>query len=156
MQVNPIPEGYHTLTPYLIVHDGPQAIDFYKKAFGAMETMRIDAPDGKVGHAELEIGDSRFMLADEFPDMGFRSPQSLGGTGVSMMMYVKDVDNAFRQAISAGATELRPVKDQFYGDRSGTLQDPYGHVWTLSTHIEDLTEEEIRSRSEEMFKEEMH
>src|SRR4051812_47963087 len=122
MAVKPIPEGYHTVTPYLIVNGGAQAIDFYKQAFGATELFRMDGPDGKVGHAEIRIGNSPVMLADEFPDMGFRSPRSLGGAGVSLMIYVEDVDAQFRQAIAAGAKELRPVKDQFYGDRSGTLE----------------------------------
>lgn len=152
MAVQPIPEGYHSVTPYLVVNGGAQAIDFYKQAFGATELFRMAGPDGKVGHAEIRIGNSPVMLADEYPDMGFRSPRSLGGAGVSLMIYVEDVDSQFRQAIAAGAKELRPVKDQFYGDRSGTLEDPFGHVWTISTHKEDVSSEEMRRRSEEMMK----
>jgi len=152
MAVKPIPEGYHSVTPYLVVNGGAQAIDFYKRAFGATELVRMAGPDGKVGHAEIRIGNSPVMLADEFPDMGFRSPRSLGGAGVSLMIYVEDVDAQFRQAIAAGAKELRPVKDQFYGDRSGTLEDPFGHVWTISTHKEDVSSEEMKRRSEEMMK----
>ncbi|HEV2851260.1 MAG TPA: VOC family protein [Thermoanaerobaculia bacterium] len=152
MAVKPIPEGYHSVTPYLVVNDGARAIDFYKQAFGATELFRMEGPDGKVGHAEIRIGNSRVMLADEYPAMGFRSPRSLGGAGVSLMVYVEDVDARFRQAIAAGAKELRPVQDQFYGDRSGTLEDPFGHVWTLSTHKEDVSSEEMRRRSEEMMK----
>jgi PhnB protein len=140
------------VTPYLIVNGGAQAIDFYKQAFGATELFRMEGPDGKMGHAEIRIGNSPVMLADEYPDMGFRSPRSLGGAGVSLMIYVEDVDAQFRQAVAAGAKELRPVKDQFYGDRSGTLEDPFGHVWTISTHKEDVSSEEMRRRSEEMMK----
>jgi PhnB protein len=154
MAVKPIPDGYHTATPYLIINGAAEALEFYKKAFGAIETLRMADPSGKVGHAEIKIGDSPIMLADEFPDMGFRSPQALGGTPVSLMLYVEDVDARFKQAMAAGAKELRPVKDQFYGDRSGTLIDPFGHVWTISTHKEDLSMEEIRRRSEEFMKKE--
>jgi len=153
MTVKPIPEGYRSVTPYLIVGDAAGAIEFYKKALGATERMRFAAPGGKVGHAEVTIGDSVVMLADEFPDMGFRGPKSLGGSAVSLMVYVEDVDTAFRRAIAAGAKELRPVKDQFYGDRSGTFEDPYGHVWTLGTHIEDVSPEEMKRRSEQAMKE---
>lgn len=152
MAVKPIPDGYHTVTPYLIVKGAAAALDFYKKAFGATELMRMADPSGKVGHAEIRIGNSPIMLADEFPDMGFRSPQSLGGTPVSILLYVEDVDTRFQQAIGAGAKELRPVKDQFYGDRSGTLEDPFGHVWTVATHTEDLSEEEMRKRAEAAMK----
>ena len=147
MATKPIPDGYHTVTPYLIVKGAANAIEFYKQAFGASEVMRIDGPDGKVGHAEISIGDSRVMLADEFPDMGALSPKSLGGAGVSMLLYVEHADAVFKQAVSAGAKELRPVKDQFYGDRSGTLEDPFGHVWTVATHVEDLSPEEMHKRS---------
>lgn len=152
MAVKPIPDGYHSVTPYLIVNGGAQAIDFYKRAFDATELFRMEGPDGKVGHAEIRIGDSPVMLADEHPDMGFRSPRSIGGAGVSLMVYVEDVDARFRQAVAAGAKELRPVQDQFYGDRSGTLEDPFGHVWTLATHKEDVSSEEMRRRAEEMMK----
>ncbi|RXZ45557.1 VOC family protein [Crenobacter cavernae] len=147
MAVKPVPDGYHTVTPYLAILNAAAAIDFYKQAFGAVEAMRVDAPGGKVGHAELRIGDSAVMLADECPDMGFRSPQTLGGPGMTLMLYVDDVDAWFARALAAGAKTLRPLQDQFYGDRSGTLEDPFGHVWTLATHIEDLSLEEITERA---------
>jgi PhnB protein len=152
MAVKPIPAGYHTVTPYLIVKNAAKAIDFYKQAFGASELMRMDGPDGTVGHAEIRIGNSPVMLADEQPQMGFRSPQSLGGAGVSLMIYIENVDEVFPRAVAAGAKELRPVKNQFYGDRSGTLEDPFGHVWTISTHVEDVSSEEMARRSAEMLK----
>jgi len=147
MPVHPIPSGYHTITPYLIVQGGARALEFYKKAFGATEVMRFPDPSGKIGHAEIKIGDSVIMLADEHPEMGFRSPQALGGAGVSLLLYVEDVDARFKQALAAGAQEMRPVKDQFYGDRSGTLTDPFGHVWTIATHKEDLSPEELQKRA---------
>jgi PhnB protein len=153
MAAKPIPDGYHTATPYLICQGAAQAIDYYKKALGASEVMRFAAPDGKIGHAEIKIGDSIIMLADEYPDMGFKSPKAFGGTPVSIMLYVTDVDARFNQAVAAGATVLRPVKDQFYGDRSGTLVDPFGHVWTIGTHKEDLTPEEVHQRAEVAMKE---
>ncbi len=149
MSTNHIPSGYHSVTPYLILQDAANAIEFYKRAFGASERMRFDAPGGKIGHAEIQIGNSPVMLADECPDMGFRSPQSLGGAGASLMVYVENVDQLFSQAISAGATMLRPVQHQFYGDRSGTLQDPFGHVWTIATHVEDVSPEELQRRAME-------
>jgi PhnB protein len=152
MAVKAIPDGYHTVTPYLIVKGAASAIDFYKKAFGALERMRMEGPNGTVHHAEIEIDGSAVMLADEFPDMGFRSPKSLGGAGVSLHFYVNNVDSRFDQAVAAGAKTLRPVQDQFYGDRSGTLEDPFGHVWTISTHKEDLPPEEIRKRAEAFMK----
>lgn len=148
----PIPAGYHSITPYLIIKGAADAIEFYKRAFGATESMRMQGQDGKVGHAEIRIGDSVVMLADEHPDMGSRSPQSLGGAGVSLVVYVEKVDETFQRAVAAGAKELRPVANQFYGDRSGTLQDPFGHVWTVSTHVEDIVPEEMRRRSEEFLK----
>ncbi len=154
MAIKPIPAGYHTATPYLIVNDAAKAIDFYKRGLGATEIMRFDAPGGNIGHAEIKIGDSIIMLADEYPEMGYRSPQSIGGTPVSIYLYVDDVDRLFKQAIGAGAKELRPVKDQFYGDRSGTLSDPFGHVWSIGTHKEDVAPEELQRRMEEMMKQE--
>lgn len=150
-KVQPVPEGYHTLTPYLTVRDGAAALAFYAEAFGAEELFRIDGPPGKLGHAEMQIGDSRFMLADEVEAWGNRSPESLGGTGTSLMIYVEDADALFRQAIEAGATEVMPVKDQFYGDRSGTVEDPFGHRWTISTHVEDVPPDELARRAEEMM-----
>ena len=152
MTVKPIPDGYHTATPYLIIKDAARAIEFYKQAFGAVEVLRLAGPDGKIGHAEIKIGNSPIMLADEFPEMGYRGPQALGGTPVSLLLYVEDVDVRFRQALAAGAKETRPVKDQFYGDRSGTLMDPFGHVWTLATHKEDVSLEEVTRRAEAFAK----
>lgn len=143
--VNPIPDGYHSVTPYLICDGASDAIEYYKKAFGATELFRMDH-EGKVGHAELKIGDSPIMLADEYPQMGYRSPKALGGTPVSIMIYVEDVDTVYKQALDAGATEVKPLQDQFYGDRSGTLTDPFGHVWTVATHKEDVTMEEMNRR----------
>jgi PhnB protein len=148
MAVHYVPEGYHTATPYLIVKGAARAIDFYKKAFGAAELMRYPGPDGRVAHAEIKVGNSLIMLADEFPEMGYRGPQSLGGSSVSILLYVKDVDAQFQQALAAGATVLKPLQDQFYGDRSGTLTDPFGHVWTLATHKEDVSPEEMKKRLE--------
>jgi PhnB protein len=151
MPVKPIPDGYHSVTPYLIVQGAAEALEFYAKALGATEVMRIPAPGGKkVGHAEIQIGDSRVMLADEVPEIGCRGPKALGGTPVSICLYVEDVDTLFQQALNAGAKEQRPVQDQFYGDRSGTLEDPFGHVWTIATHKEDLTDEEIAQRMQNM------
>jgi len=144
-----IPEGYHSVTPYLVIKGAADAIEFYKRAFGATELMRMPSPDGRIGHAEITIGDSHIMLADEFPEMGHRSPQSIGGTGVSLMVYLENVDEVFKRALAAGAEQLQPIKDQFYGDRSGTLRDPFGHEWTLSTHVEDIPPEEMRRRAEE-------
>jgi len=143
--VKPIPEGYHSVTPYLICDGAADAIEYYKKAFGATELFRMDH-GGKIGHAELKIGDSPIMLADEYPEMDYRSPKALGGTPVSLMIYVEDVDSVYNQAIDAGATEVKPLQDQFYGDRSGTLTDPFGHVWTIATHKEDVTMEEMNRR----------
>jgi len=147
MAVKPIPDGYYTVTPYLIIKDAARAIEFYMQAFGATELMRFADPSGKVGHAEIKIGNSPIMLADEHPEMGYRGPESLGGTPVSILLYVADVDAMFKRAIAAGAKELRPLKDQFYGDRSGTLVDPFGHVWTVATHKEDITLEEMNKRA---------
>jgi PhnB protein len=151
-KVKPIPDGYHTATPYLILKDAAQAIEFYKRAFGAAELMRFPAPGGKIGHAEIKIGDSVIMLADEHPEMDARSPTHFGGSPVSIMIYVEDVDKQFKQALAAGGTELRPLTDQFYGDRSGTLKDPFGHSWHLSTHKEDVSMEEMNRRMAAMKK----
>ena len=146
MTAKPIPEGYHTATPYLVLQNAASAIEFYKKAFGATELMRLASPGGKIGHAEIKIGDSPIMLADEFPEMGYRGPRALGGSPVSIMLYVEDVDTFFDQAVAAGATVKRPVKDEFYGDRAGNIEDPFGHVWTIATHKEDVSPEEIEKR----------
>lgn len=147
-QVKPIPDAYRTATPYFIVHDAASAIAFYVKAFDAIELVRLAEPSGKVMHAELRIGNAPFMLADEFPDMGYRSPQSLGGSPVSIPLYVEDVDSQFRQALAAGARETVPVQNHFDGDRHGTLTDPFGHVWLLATKQEDVSPEEMRTRFE--------
>jgi PhnB protein len=147
-KVKPIPDGYHTATPYLIADDAARAIEFYKKAFGAIEKVRIPGPGGKIGHAEIQIGDSPIMLADEHHEIGALSPHRIGGSPVSITLYVEDVDHVVERALAAGAKLLRPVKDQFYGDRSGTLTDPAGHVWHVATHKEDLSLEEIKRRGE--------
>lgn len=152
MPIKPIPEGYHSITPYLVVQGASGAIDYYKKVFGATERMRMDAPGGRVGHAELAIGGSTIMLADEFPDMGIRGPKAFGGSPVSILLYVPNVDEVFKRAVDAGAKALRPVADQFYGDRMGTLEDPFGHVWSVATHVEDVAPEEMQRRSQEMTK----
>ena len=144
--VEPIPAGYHSVTPYLMVRDAARAMAFYHDAFGATEVMRFAGPDGRIAHAEVKIGDSHVMLADELPDQGFVGPQTLGGAGVSLMLYVNDVDATFAKALAAGATVRRPVADQFYGDRMGTLVDPYGHVWSIGTHREDVSVEEMQRR----------
>lgn len=151
MAVKPIPDGYHTVTPYLIMKNASGAIDFYKKAFGATELFRMPGPNDKVMHAEIKIGDSIIMLADEFPDMGFVGPETRGGATSSILLYVEDVDALAKRVEAAGAKVLRPLQDQFYGDRSATYQDPVGHVWTISTHKEDLTPEEIEKRKKAQF-----
>lgn len=143
----PIPEGYHSVTPYLIVKGAARAIEFYKQAFGATEKVRMAQPDGRIGHAEIQIGDSCIMLADEFPERNIVGPESLGGTPVMIHIYVEDVDAVAKQAVAAGAKEVLPVQDQFYGDRSGMFTDPFGHKWNISTHKEDLTAEEIGKRA---------
>jgi PhnB protein len=145
-KVKAIPEGYHSVTPYLSVKGAAQALEFYKKAFGAKELMRMPAPGGKVGHAEIQIGDSRIMMADEMPDHGNKSPQTLGGSPVNLLIYVEDVDKAFAQAVAAGAKVEMPVKDQFYGDRTSAVRDPFGQGWYIHTHIEDVTPEEMQKR----------
>jgi PhnB protein len=147
MSVKSIPEGYHSVTPYLIISGASDAIEFYKKAFGATELFRFPAPGGKIGHAEIKIGDSPIMLADEYPDMGYKGPQSLGGSPITLMIYVEDVDNVFNRAVNAGATVKEAVQDKFYGDRTGTLTDPFGHVWHISTHKEDVSMEELERRA---------
>jgi PhnB protein len=147
MATKPIPEGYHSVTPYLIIRDAAEAIEFYKKAFGATELFRFPAPDGKIGHAEIKIGDSPIMLADEFADMGYKGPQSLGGSPVSIMLYVEDVDAVFDRAVEAGASVKEALQDKFYGDRMGTLTDPFGHRWHIGTHKEDVSMEEMERRA---------
>ncbi len=144
-QVKKIPDGYHTATPYLVVGDAARAIDFYKRAFGASELVRMDAPGGKIGHAELKIGDSMIMLSDEM--MGNRSPQTLGGSPVSIFLYVEDVDSVFNKAIDAGGKSDAPPTDMFWGDRFGKLTDPFGHIWSIATHIEDVAPEEMPKRA---------
>ena len=145
-KVKPIPEGYHTITPYLVVKGAAKAIDFYKKAFGATELFRMEGPNNTVAHAELQIGDSRIMMADESPQMGYSAPQSGSHTPIGLMIYVDDVDKVAAQAIAAGMKTERAVEDQFYGDRSGNFVDPFGHRWTIATHKEDVSKEEMDRR----------
>lgn len=150
MAVKSIPDGYHAVTPYLIVDGAAEALEFYKRTFGAAEELRLDSPDGgKVAHAEIRIGDSYVMLADEHPEFDALSPTTRGGTPVTLCIYCDNADETFARAIEEGATEVRPLQDQFYGDRSGTVKDPYGHIWTISTHIEDLSPEEVKKRMAE-------
>lgn len=149
MAVKPVPEGYHTVTPYLIVNGAAKAIDFYKQAFGARECFRVDGPDGRIGHAEIRIGDSIVMLSDEHPEIGARGPQSIGGTPVTLALYLENVDQVFQRAVDAGATVLRPVQNQFYGDRSGSVTDPFGHIWHIATHVEDVPPDEMERRAKE-------
>jgi PhnB protein len=151
MPVKPIPDGYSTATPYLVIKGAAKAIDFYKSAFGATEIMRFPGPDGKLAHAEIQIGTSRIMLADENPEMGHRSPQSIGGSAGGIMLYVDDADRVFVRAVENGATVMQAMKDQFYGDRSGSLTDPFGHQWTIATHVEDVSMEEMKRRAEKMM-----
>jgi PhnB protein len=146
-----VPDGYHTVTPYLTIRGAAAAIEFYKRAFGATEIMRIADPNGKVGHAEIRIGDSPIMLSEEMPERDVRSPDAIGGSPVTIHLYVDDVDALANQAVAAGAVILRPVEDQFYGDRGGKLIDPYGHLWWIATHKEDVSPEEIRRRATNMF-----
>jgi PhnB protein len=143
------PDGYPRVTPYLCVDGASEAIEFYGNVLGAIERMRMPAPGGKVGHAELELGDSLIMLADEFPEMGVRSPKAIGGTPVTMHIYVEDVDSVFDRAIGSGATSLRPVEKQFYGDRTGQFEDPFGHRWSVATHVEDVPPDEMEKRAAE-------
>ncbi len=151
-KVKPIPDGYHNVTPYLIIKGAAAAIDFYKKVFGATELVRMPSPDGRVGHAELKIGDSFIMLADEYPEMKTVGPQTLGGTSVSLLLYVGDVDGTVERAVAQGSTIKKPVQDQFYGDRSGTIEDPFGHQWTIAIHQEDVSPEEMKRRMAGMSK----
>ena len=153
MAAKPIPEGYHTVTPYLVMKDAARAIEFYKSAFDAKELFRMPGPGGKVMHAELKIGDSPVMLADEFPEMDARSPVSIGGSPISLMLYVEDADDITARAVAAGAKVLRPIRDQFYGDRSATIVDPFGHKWNLATHVRDLSKDEIKKGQEAWMKE---
>jgi PhnB protein len=147
--VKPIPDGYPRVSAYLAIAGASGAIDFYRAVFGAEERVRMDGPDGKVGHAELQIGDSVVMLADEFPGMGAPSPTTLGGTPVTLMVYVEDVDETFARALKAGATQVEPVEDKFYGDRSGQFLDPFGHRWNVASHVEDVSPEEMGKRAAE-------
>ena len=149
--VQPIPAGYHTLTPYLITKDTGKAIDFYKAAFGAVELMRLPSPDGKIVHAEIKIGDSPLMLCDECPDWNALSPETIGGTSVSLMLYLANVDAVVDRAVSIGAKVAMPVADQFWGDRMGTIIDPFGHKWSIATHVEDVSPEEIAVRARTLF-----
>jgi PhnB protein len=149
MPTKPVPEGYHTVSAYLAVDDAERAIEYYTKAFGAKELVRMSAPGGKIGHAELEIGDSRIMLSDPFPQASTRPPKDLGGTSASVFMYVEDVDALVKQATDAGATVTMEVADQFWGDRFGTITDPFGHVWSIATHVEDVPPEEMERRGRE-------
>ena len=149
--VNPIPAGYPRVTPYLCVDNASAAIDFYSRVLGATERMRMPAPGDKIGHAELQIGDSVIMLSDEFPEMGIQAAKTIGGTPVTLSVYVEDVDDVFDRAVGAGATSLRPVENQFYGDRSGQFEDPFGHRWNVATHVEDVSPEEMHKRAAEMM-----
>ena len=148
-QIKPIPPGFRSVTPYLTVNDAARALDFYKRAFGAQETMRMDGPDGKIGHAEIKIGDSMIMLSDEMPGSVCRSPQSLGGTTAGVFLYVENVDAVFNQAVSAGAQVQTPLADMFWGDRYGRLKDPFGHSWSIATHKEDVAPAEMAKRAKE-------
>ena len=151
-EVKKIPDGYHSLTPVLIVKDGLKAIEYYKKVFGAIDKGTMMMPDNKsVAHAELMIGDSKIMLSDEFPEMKSLSPTTIGGSPVSLYLYVEDVDKTFNLAVAEGGKSLFPVEDRFYGDRHGSIQDPFGHIWSISTHIKDLTKEEMKKAVEEAF-----
>jgi len=152
-KVKPIPEGYHSVTPYLTIRGAAKALDFYKEAFGATEIMRIDGPDGRLGHAEIRIGNSIVMLSDEYPELGCTGPATLGGSSVALMVYVPDVDRTVAQAVAAGAKLERPVEDKFYGDRMGSLKDPFGHNWHIATHKEDIAPDELARRAEKAMKE---
>lgn len=149
--VKPIPDGYPQVSPYLCVDGAEEAIEFYSTVFDAKERMRLPAPEGKIGHAELQLGDSVIMLADEAPELGIRSPKSVGGTPVTISVYVEDVDGVFDRAVQGGAKAIRPLEDQFYGDRSGQFEDPFGHRWSVATHVEDVSPDEMAKRSAEMM-----
>jgi PhnB protein len=149
MAVKPIPDDYPRVIPYLSIDGASDAIEFYKTVFGATEQVRMDAPGGKIGHAEIGIGDSKVMLADTFPDMGGKSPKQIGGSPVTIMVYVEDVDACFQRALDGGATAERKVEDQFYGDRAGSFVDPFGHIWHVATHVEDVSEEEMARRAQQ-------
>jgi PhnB protein len=153
-RVKPIPDGHRTVTPYLAIKDAAKALEFYQRAFGAIESYKLMMPDGRVGHAEIRLGDSIVMLSDEFPEHDWTAPETLGGSPVSMHLYVEDVDAVFKRALAAGAHERKPVMDQFYGDRSGQLEDPYGHLWWVATHKEDVAPEEMQKRVQAMFAQE--
>ncbi len=148
--VKRIPDNYHRVTPYLIIQGAADAIDFYKKVFGATEIMRMPGPDGKIGHAELKVGDSVIMLADENLEMGHKGPRTFGGSPISLLLYVEDVDRTVKEAVTSGSKLVRPVADQFYGDRTGGIVDPFGHEWYLATHIEDVSPEEMKKRADAM------
>ncbi|QDT33495.1 VOC family protein [Thalassoglobus polymorphus] len=152
MAVQPIPDGFHSVTPYLIISGASEAIGWYQKTFEATEHLRLDGPGGSVAYAEIRIGNSIVMLADEHPGMGAHGPDHFGGSPTHLMIYVENVDEVFNRAVAAGAEVVRPLQDQFYGDRSGTLKDPFGHQWSIATHIEDLTQEEVDRRFAEMMK----
>ena len=146
-KIIPIPDGYYTVTPHLVINGAAKAIEFYKSAFDAKEEMRHSDPSGKIGHAEIRIGNSKIMLSDEFPEMNCKGPKSFGGSPVSIYLYVNDVDSTAKQAVKAGAKEIRPVTNQFYGDRIGTFEDPFGHIWHIASHVEDVSAEEIERRA---------
>lgn len=150
-KVSALPQGYNNITPYLIISQAAKAMEFYKKVFGAKEVMRLTQPDGRIAHAELKIGDTKIMLTDECPELGGRSPQSYGGSPISIYLYVKDVDKTAAKAVSAGAKLMRAVENMFYGDRCGMLQDPFGHTWWIATHVENVTPAKVRKRAAEMF-----
>ena len=151
-KVHYIPKGYNSITPYLIIKGAAEAIEYYKKVFGATEVMRMPGPSGRIGHAELKIGDSNVMLADEFPEMDYRSPVTLGSSPVSMLLYVEDADSTVERAVANGAKILKPVQDQFYGDRMGSIKDPFGHHWSIATHTEDVSPEQMKERAKQATK----
>ncbi len=151
-EIHYVPKGYNSITPYLIIKGAAKAIDYYKNVFGATEIMRMPGPDGRIGHAELQIGDSRIMLADEFPAMGHLSAESIGASPVSLLVYLPDCDQVVAKAVAEGAKILKPVEDQFYGDRSGFIRDPFGHLWGIATHKEDVSPQELEERARKMMK----